>query len=259
MDESNFPTDCGRERSQYVSSPLFGQVSLDFLYRGDANDCPYLSGRMAREEVFAAREFPPELYHDFMDHGFRRSGQYFYRPACDSCHECRPIRTIVQEYKPKKSHRRILNKNRDVTVRIDTPMLTAAKQRMYADYLAEQHNTFLNNSATDLYRFLYSSPVNTLEFEYRLLDRVVAVGIVDMCTRSLSSVYAYYDPEFFARSLGTFSAIREIAFCKAKRIPHYYMGYFVAQCPAMSYKTRFRPYEIMDKSFRWKRSATETL
>lgn len=240
-----------RGQTGLVSSPFYGLVSLDFLVRGEEHPCPYLPENTAREEVFGAVDFPPELYHDFMNYGFRRSGMYFYRPVCEACCECRPIRILAGEYRLAKSHRRILRKNQDVDVRISSPKLTKDKIRIYSDYLASQHDCGPDHSADSLGSFLYTSPVRTLEFEYRLRRRLVAVGIVDICSRSLSSVYAFFDPDFSSISLGTFSAIQEILFCQEHKIPHYYLGFLVADCPSMNYKARFKPHEILDKSFRW--------
>jgi arginyl-tRNA--protein-N-Asp/Glu arginylyltransferase len=236
--------------AEQVLSPAYGLVPLDFLVRGETHPCPYLPGRDACEDVFRAIDFPPELYHDFMDHGFRRSGDLFYRTACPGCSECRPIRVIAGRYKPNKAHRRIIKKNQDVVIKWGVPRFTKEKSRLYADYLAWQHSR-ADHEASSLRNTLYRSSVRTVEFEYRLDGRLVAVGIVDLCSRSLSTVYAFYDPECAGRSLGTFSAIREILFCQELGIPYYYLGYLVADCPSMSYKARFKPHEILDRSFRW--------
>jgi arginine-tRNA-protein transferase len=99
--------------------------------------------------------------------------------------------------------------------------------------------------------FLYISPIATFEFEYWLRRRLLAAGIVDVCSRSLSSVYAFYDPDFCSRSLGTFSAVQELLLCRRQGIVHYYLGFFVKDCPSMNYKARFKPHEILNKSFQW--------
>ncbi len=239
------------EHAGSVRSPLYGLVPLDFLVQGDDHSCPYLPGYIATEEVFKASEFPPDLYHDFMNYRFRRSGVYFYRPVCKTCSECRPIRIRAAEYHASKSHRRILRKNQELDVRIGSPRFTEEKHRIYSDYLASQHGRRQDDSAEGLRSFLYTSPVRTLEFEYRLRGRLLAVGIVDICSRSLSSVYAFYDPDFSSSSLGTFSAVQEILFCREHNIPHYYLGFLVTDCPSMNYKARFKPHEILDKSYRW--------
>lgn len=81
----------------WISSPAYGKVALDFLIRGTPHPCPYRASLEACEQVFMAESFPAELYHDFMDVGFRRSGIYFYRPDCVQCSGCRPIRTVSGE------------------------------------------------------------------------------------------------------------------------------------------------------------------
>ena len=261
-----------REQIKSIYSAFYGVVPLNFLARGDERLCPYIPGRIAREEVFGAVEFPAELYHDLMNYGFRRSGMYFYRPVCEACSECTPIRIHAGEYRPTKSQRRILRKNREIDVRVASPRFTKQKFSIYSDYLASQHNRGPDHSSSTLRNFLYTSPVRTLEFEYRLRRRLLAVGIVDICSRSLSSVYAFYDPAFSSKSLGTFSAIQEILtwqksisclgtfsaiqeilFCQVYNIPHYYLGFLVRDNPSMNYKARFKPHELLNKSFTWVR------
>ncbi len=245
-------------RSRTILSRRFGSISLDFLVRADVHECPYLPGKKACEEVFRADRFDGELYHDFMDHGFRRSGVIFYRPVCEGCEQCRPLRVPVDGFRPTKSQRRVWRKNEDLELRIGSPSLNAEKYRIYKDYLASQHKTEKEHSLADMYRFLYMSPVFTLEIVYLLRGRIVAVSIADLCSRSLSSVYVYFDPDFAARSPGTYSALREISLCNDWRIPNYYMGYLVPECAAMNYKSRFRPHEILSPRGGWGAAATAT-
>jgi leucyl-tRNA---protein transferase len=241
----------GKQGNAVLVSPLFGVLSLDFLVKSDPHPCPYLPGREAQEEIFRSADLHPELYHDFMDHGFRRSGQYFYRPVCPQCRECRSLRVPAGEFKPTKSQRRVQNKNRDVEVSIAIPTYTDEKFRIYADYLAMQHDSSLDCSKKEFRTSLYSSPVHTVEFEYRLNGRIAAVSIADMSSRSLSSVYVYYDVELSSRSLGTLSAVQEILFCRRRRIPYYYLGFLVQGCQSMNYKARFTPHEILNPDFTW--------
>ena len=243
--------ECLQRRQRSVISPHYGTIPLDFLLAGDPHDCPYLPRRIALEEFFLAERFPAELYHDFMDHGFRRSGRIIYRPICHRCRECRPVRVPVADFMPNKSQRRVLRKNEDVEIRVSTPRFSKEKHRMYSDYLLMKHDTIPEESPVHLRDSLYSSPVTTIEFEYRVRSRMVGVGIADLCSRSLSSVYMFYDPDCSERSLGTFSAIQEIFFCRENSIPHYYLGFFVRECPSMNYKERFGPHEILDRSRNW--------
>ncbi|WP_157212114.1 arginyltransferase [Desulfomonile tiedjei] len=248
----------GQRGVSWTVSPFYGPVELDFLVTSEAHSCPYRPGMDAVEQVFAAEAFPPELYHDFMDIGFRRSGNYFYRPMCSSCLECRSIRVVLKEFRLSKSLRRILRKNLDVTVSIDAPRFSRNKYRLYQYYLHSRHAATGADSFTSVRKSLYASPVHTVEFEYRLGLRLIGAGLVDVCSRSLSSVYMFFDPDLANRSLGTFAAIQEILFALQLNIPFYYLGFFVADCKAMNYKARFKPHEYLDQTFVWRGSAEET-
>src|SRR5258708_26834742 len=93
-------------------------------------------------------------------------------------------------------------------------------------------------------RFLYESPVESLEFCYREPGgRLLAVGICDVGPESLSSVYFYFDPIDAGRSLGTFGVLCEIELAVKLQLPPYYLGYWVPHCGAMEYKSAFRPNE----------------
>lgn len=234
-----------------VVSSIYGDIELDFLREDDPHPCPYLPDRQARNEGFVVADMSPEIYHDFMNSGFRRSGHYLYRPACIGCKECRPIRVLVNGFKHSKSQRRILNRNSGLSVRVQAPEFTEAKYHMYMDYLAYQHNREAVDSELSMLDFLYSSCVLTVEFEFRLQKRVIAVSIADICSRSLSSVYAFFDPDFRHLSLGTFSALQEILYCRQNLIPHYYLGFYVQDCRAMNYKAGFRPNELLPDSGEW--------
>ncbi len=155
------------------------------------------------------------------------------------------LRVPVKSFRPSKSMRRLMRKNEDLTMTVGPPGLSAEKCRMYAAYLAERHDSRPKDPENDLRSFLYSSPVFSVEFEYRCASALVAVSIADLCSRSLSSVYTFFDPDFSDRSPGSYSAVQEIRFCRENGIPYYYLGFHVKDCGAMSYKARFKPHEIL--------------
>ena len=110
--------------------------------------------------------------------------------------------------------------------------------------------------------FLYRSPVETVEFTYRLPDesrRLIGVGICDVCEKSLSSVYFYFDPAEARRGLGTFSSLWEIDFARRNNIPYYYLGFWIRGCASMSYKCNFRPCEILHPDGLWREPTLATL
>ncbi len=233
-----------------LQSRLYGKIELDFLNKGPEHNCPYLPEKLAREEAFHIELLPPDLYLDFMDLGFRRSGRLIYRPCCRFCSECIPLRVPTLTFKSSKSQRRVLNKNRDVTVSGGYPKHSDEKNNIFERYLSFQHNR-ANNDPDELRNFLYVTPLQTMELEYRIKNKLVAVSIVDLCPKSLSSVYTYFDPEFAHRSLGTFTALKEIQLCRSGAIPFYYLGYYVKDCPSMRYKANFAPFQTLDQHYSW--------
>lgn len=233
-------------RPGYAGFERVAGVPLHVL-RGDARPCPYLPDRSATD-LFT---FPglatidAALYERMMDRGFRRSGVFFYRPACTPCRECVPIRVPVQRFEPSRSQRRVLRRNADVVCSAGRLSGDDEHFELYRRYQAARHGARAPGSYDDFVRFLVDSPIQSLEVAYRVAGRLVGVSIVDVCPNSLSSVYFYYDPAEARRSLGVYSGLTEIDECRRRGLSYWYIGFFVRGCRAMEYKQRFRPHEFL--------------
>jgi arginine-tRNA-protein transferase len=203
--------------------------------------------------AFMCNEIDPELYHDLMDAGFRRSGRLIYQPICAGCRECQPIRVPVDRFTPSKSQRRAWKRNQDVKVSIESPIPTQEKFDLYSRYVRDWHSRPEEAEPGAFASFLYDSPVETIEITYRdASNQLLGVGICDVCSRSLSSVYFYFDPAQASRGLGTFSSLWEIEFARRRAIAYYYLGYWVGGCETMHYKCTFRPHEILHPDGVWR-------
>jgi arginine-tRNA-protein transferase len=227
--------------------------------------CPYIPGRVASNRAFLAERIDPEIYHAFMDAGFRRSGRVVYQPACAGCRACVPIRVPVAQFTPSKSQRRCARRNADLTLDVGPATATDEKFDLYRRYTKARHRSGEEGGDQSdepqreaFESFLYHSPVDTIEFRYRdAADRLLGVGICDVSERSLSSVYFYFDPDQSRRGLGTFGAIQEIAFAREGAIPYYYLGYWIEPCRSMRYKSEFRPFELLHPDGQWRRGSSE--
>ncbi|PWN31342.1 uncharacterized protein FA14DRAFT_128369 [Meira miltonrushii] len=103
---------------------------------------------------------------------------------------------------------------------------------------------------------MYSkSPIHfdLYHMEWRLDDRLIAVGVLDILPRCISSVYLFYDPDDSGLQLGKVSALREIALVRQIQrkegmgsVGHYSMGLYVHSCAKMRYKAKYQPSEILD-------------
>ncbi len=189
-----------------------------------------------------------------MDANFRRSGRVVYQPICGGCRACRQIRVPVATFCPNKSQRRCWRSNGDLIVTRGAPCLTQEKFELYSRYIAAWHGKQEPETREGLEQFLYSSPVDTSEYEYRdPQGRLIGVGICDFSPRSLSTVYFYHDPQVSKRALGTFAAMYEIEEAQKVGIPYYYLGFWVEGCPSMHYKANFRPSEVLHSDGEWRR------
>ena len=221
--------------------------------------CSYLPGRMMLNRGFLCDQMPAGLYLELMNAGFRRSGTFIYQPICSHCRECQPIRVPVRDFQPSKSQRRVWRRNSDLRVIVEVPKPTAEKFDLYCRYVRGRHDPDKPERFGRFVDFLYTSPVDTLEISCRdASGRLLGVGIVDVCERrSLSSVYFYFDPAESKRGLGTFSSLWEIAFARERRIPYYYLGYYIRACATMSYKANFAPHELLGPDGAWRVATRE--
>ncbi|XP_021356887.1 arginyl-tRNA--protein transferase 1-like isoform X1 [Mizuhopecten yessoensis] len=92
---------------------------------------------------------------------------------------------------------------------------------------------------------------------YILDGKIIAVGVIDILPYCVSSVYLYYHPDYDFLSLGTYTALREIAFVqelnkKAPDLIYYYMGYYIHSCPKMKYKGQYFPsFLLCPETYTW--------
>lgn len=236
-----------------ASAPLPAPIAVE-LVQLPPHPCSYLAGREATSRAFLAGRLDPLVYHELMNASFRRSGILIYQPVCAGCRECVPLRVPVAEFRPSKSQRRCWRRNTDLIVAAGAPEATEEKFDLYARYQKQWHQDEEPATPEDFVGFLYRSPVETVEFSYRdARDRLVAVGICDVCPKSLSTVYFFFDPAESRRGLGTFGALWEIEHARRERIDYFYLGFWVKESAKMAYKADFRPYELLQADGSWLR------
>jgi len=212
--------------------------------------CPYFrDGREASVEYLIADALSGKEFHLFLSRGYRRLGRVFYKNICASCAECKPIRIDVEKFNPGKSSRRTLKVNKDLQVRIASPpSVTPDKLVLYERYVSSKHgesNVAPDSSIRVLYSMHYGYD-HIIEMHYSLGRTLLGIGIVDEGEDSLSSNYFYYDTDYLDRRPGIFSVLQEIRLAKKMGKKYYYLGFFIENNRAMSYKKDFRPNQILE-------------
>ena len=210
--------------------------------------CSYLPDRMARSQVAA----PGHMIHagtfsDLVDKGFRRSGMFTYRPHCDQCKACVPVRVDCNNFTPGRTQRRTWKAHCDLNSRVTDLIWSPEHYDLYWRYQQSRHpgGGMDEDSRSQYSQFLLASRVNSRLVEFRDgRGELQMVSIIDILDQGLSSVYTFYNPQA-SGSLGTFGIMWQIQQCQQLDLPWLYLGYWIQHSKKMSYKSRFKPAQYL--------------
>ena len=216
------------------------------LYSTASYPCSYLPGLQARSLVATPpHRIDTEAYGQLLRQGFRRSGFITYRPDCEHCHACIPVRVPVDQFAPNRNQRRCLKRHGNLTVR-ELPLADFDEHfALYQRYQAARHaGGGMDRDGREQYKdFILQSTVDTRLIEFSENGQLRMISVIDVVSDGLSSVYTFYDPDAAHASFGTYSILWQIAQCQANHLPYLYLGYWIRDSHKMGYKANFRPIE----------------
>ncbi|NVJ59987.1 MAG: arginyltransferase [Gammaproteobacteria bacterium] len=222
-------------------------LKLSF-YATPSHSCSYLKDQQATT-VFLDPEkhVNQKLYTRLSETGFRRSGSHIYRPHCETCQACVPVRVPVAQFAPNRTQKRCLKKGQNFLMKFESAYYDDQQYALYELYLSERHSDgdMYPPSKTQYKEFLFSDWANTKFLSLFDNDKLIVCSVIDELDNGYSAVYTYFHPDYDKFSLGRLAILRLIEFAESQNKDFVYLGYLVKECRKMKYKSEYRPLDCL--------------
>ena len=214
--------------------------------------CGYLPNKMAQSLIAAPQHLvDANVYSGLIQQGFRRSGKFSYRPHCENCQECIPVRIILDQFSPNRSQKRAFKQHQNLTTTILPAGFHAEHYALYISYQHARHSdekiqteaTSAENEIEQYQSFLCQSNVESVMVEFRENNQLKMVSVIDIVRDGISAVYTFYETNDPSASYGTYNVIWQTLWAKSLNLPYLYLGYWIKDSKKMAYKQNFKPLE----------------
>jgi len=215
------------------------------FYVTSGYSCGYLPNKLAQSLIASPQHLiDAHIYSGLIQQGFRRSGKFAYRPHCETCRECVPVRVSVADFTPSRSQKRAFKQHQNLTITILPIDFHEEHYQLYAAYQIARHtNSESENDEkpeqddVEQYKnFLCQTNVESVMVEFRENEKLKMVSVIDIVLDGISAVYTFYDTSDSRASFGTYNVLWQIEWAKTLHIPYLYLGYWIKESKKMAYK-----------------------
>jgi leucyl-tRNA---protein transferase len=211
--------------------------------------CPYLPERTEQKLVLELRGHDLAGLHTNLSRaGFRRSHHLAYRPACQACNACVPMRVNTESFHYSRSMRRIWRHQEHLIARFVPPSADAEHFALFQRYVQTRHgdSDMAQMDRAEFSSMMIDSPVDTWVLELRDPEThaLVAACLCDRLGDGVSAVYSYFEPDSKG-SIGSHIVLRLIEAMRKVGKPYVYLGFWIDGSQTMTYKRRFPGVEAL--------------
>lgn len=211
--------------------------------------CGYLPNKLAQSLIASPQHLiTTQVYSGLIQQGFRRSGKFAYRPHCEHCRACIPVRVEAAQFKPSRSQKRAVKQHQDLTAEILPVAFYEEHFALYQAYQLARHqktepeeNHFEVDEVDQYKNFLCESNIDSVMVEFRKNGVLKMVSLIDIVEDGISAVYTFFETRDLKASYGTFNVCWQIAWVEKLNLPYVYLGYWIQDSPKMAYKNNFQP------------------
>jgi len=230
-----------------MTSPADSALQKIQFYVTAPYACGYLPTKLAQSLIATPQHLvDSHQYSGLIKQGFRRSGKFVYRPHCENCNACTPVRLPVADFQSSRSQKRAYKQHQNLDARVSKLTFDEAHFELYKAYQIARHEGNEQEETAEQYRnFLVQSNVDSLFISFTLDSALKIVSVIDIIEDGISAVYTFYDSKDTKASYGTYSIMWLIDWCKELQLPYLYLGYLIKDSRKMVYKKKFGPQEAL--------------
>ena len=215
-----------------------------------ATSCPYLVGKVEKR-IATDISNNKNIYEELSINGFRRVENWMYRPVCDNCSACKSYRVDIEKFQITKSLKRVSRNFKNFSYKLAKNISNKEHFELFKKYQLNRHSggSMANMDEDEFTLMIETSPIRTSLMEFRdKFKNLVGVVLIDIDEKNLSAVYSFFDPKFNKFGLGNYMILQCLSYGKVKKYKYLYLGYYIEELTSMSYKSRFKPGQILNNN-----------